>query len=136
MNIAGFEKIAPYLTHPLVLVGFVLMLAYGVHIQLMKSGLRQVSQKDSSLIIRLFLRYGFWLALVLLLAGFGLSVWNSYMGKENNPCVEPPLLPTFPLTRPDPHSTLQASSFPYLPEAVNRLSTSLINYGCSICKDQ
>ena len=55
MNISGFEKIAPYLTHPLVLVGFVLLLAYGIHWQLMKSGLlRQVTQKDSGLIIRLF----------------------------------------------------------------------------------
>ncbi|MCI5180488.1 MAG: tetratricopeptide repeat protein [Candidatus Electrothrix sp. AW3_4] len=90
MNLAGFEKIAPYLGNPLILVGFVLMLAYGIHWQLMKSGLlRQVSQKDSSLIIRLFLRYGFWLALVLLLAGVGLQfsdralvAWNSYMDKE------------------------------------------------------
>ena len=90
MNIAGFEKIAPYLTHPLVLVGFVLMLAYGIHWQLMKSGLlAQATKKDSALIIRLFLRYGFWLALILLLAGFGLqfsgiglSAWNSYMDKE------------------------------------------------------
>ncbi|MCI5227638.1 MAG: tetratricopeptide repeat protein [Candidatus Electrothrix sp. AX2] len=74
MNLAGFEKIAPYLGNPLILVGFVLMLAYGIHWQLMKSGLlRQVSQRDSSLIIRLFLRYGFWLALVLLLAGVGLQ---------------------------------------------------------------
>jgi tetratricopeptide (TPR) repeat protein len=74
MNITGFEKIAPYLTHPLVLVGFVVLLAYGIHWQLMRSGLlSQVSKKDSGLIIRLFLRYGFWLALVLLLAGFGLQ---------------------------------------------------------------
>ena len=83
MDITGFAKVAPYLTHPLVLVGFVLMLAYAMHWQLMKSGLlRQVNQKDSGLIIRLFLRYGFWLALVLLLAGVGLSAWNSYMEKE------------------------------------------------------
>ena len=83
MDIAGFAKVAPYLTHPLVLVGFVLMLAFGIHWQLMKSGLlRQVNQKDSGVIIRLFLRYGFWLALTLLLAGVGLSAWNSYMDKE------------------------------------------------------
>ncbi|MCI5183743.1 MAG: tetratricopeptide repeat protein, partial [Candidatus Electrothrix sp. AW1] len=90
MNIIGFEKIAPHLSNPLILVGFVLMLAYGIHGQLMKSGLlRQVSEEDSGLIIRLFLRYGFWLALVLLLAGVGLqfsdralSAWNSYMDKE------------------------------------------------------
>ncbi|MCI5219893.1 MAG: tetratricopeptide repeat protein [Candidatus Electrothrix sp. LOE2] len=90
MNITGFDKVAPYLTNPLVLAGFGLMLAYGIHWQLMRSGLlAQATKKDSALIIRLFLRYGFWLALVLLLAGFGLqfsgiglSAWNSYMEKE------------------------------------------------------
>uniref|UniRef100_UPI0040571DF3 tetratricopeptide repeat protein n=1 Tax=Candidatus Electronema sp. TaxID=2698783 RepID=UPI0040571DF3 len=83
MDIIGFEKIAPHLANPLVLIGFVLLLAYGIHWQLMKSGLlSKVDKKDSSLIIRLFLRYGFWLALTLLLAGVGLSAWNSYMEKE------------------------------------------------------
>ncbi len=90
MNLAWFKEIAPHLSSPLVLVGFVMLLAYMIHWQLMKSGLlRQVTQKDSSLIIRLFLRYGFWLALTLLLAGVGLqfsgiwlSAWNSYMDKE------------------------------------------------------
>ena len=75
MNIAGFEKIAPHLANPLVLVGFVLMLAYIIRWQLMKSGLlSKVEKKDSSLslIIRLFIRYGFWLALTLLSAGIGL----------------------------------------------------------------
>ncbi len=82
MNYAWFEKIAPQLASPLVLVGFVLMLAYGVHWQLMKSGLlSKVDKKDSGLIIRLFLRYGFWLALTLLLAGFGLAAWTSWMEK-------------------------------------------------------
>ncbi len=83
MNYAWFEKIAPHLASPLVLVGFVLMLAYGVHWQLMKSGLlSKVDKKDSGLIIRLFLRYGFWLALTLLLAGFSLAAWTSWMEKE------------------------------------------------------
>ncbi|MGR0482057.1 MAG: tetratricopeptide repeat protein [Candidatus Electronema sp. V4] len=83
MNYAWFEKIAPQLASPLVLVGFVLMLAYGVHWQLMKSGLlSKVDKKDSSVIIRLFLRYGFWLALTLLLAGFSLAAWTSWMEKE------------------------------------------------------
>jgi len=90
MDITGFDKVAQYLTHPLVLVGFVLMLVFGIHSQLMKSGLlSQVSKKDSNLIIRLFFRYGFWLGLVLVLAmfllqfsGIGLSAWNSWMEKE------------------------------------------------------
>lgn len=84
MNLAGFDKIAPHLSSPLVLVGFVLLLAYGIHWQLMKSGLlRQVTQKDSGLIIQLFLRYGFWLALPLLMAGFGMAGWSKYMAKVN-----------------------------------------------------
>jgi tetratricopeptide (TPR) repeat protein len=84
MNYAWFEKIAPHLAgSPLVLIGFVLLLAFGIHSQLIKSGLlSQVDKKDSGLIIRLFLRYGFWLALTLLLAGVGLEAWKSYMEKE------------------------------------------------------
>jgi tetratricopeptide (TPR) repeat protein len=82
MDISSFEKIAPHLANPLVLVGFVLLLAYGIHWQLMKSGLlSKVDKKDSGIIIRLFLRYGFWLALTLLLAGVGLSAWSKYMDK-------------------------------------------------------
>ena len=90
MDITVFEKIAKYLAVPLVLVGFALMLAYVIHWQLIKSGLlSKVDKQDSGLIIRLFLRYGFWLGLVLVLAmfllqfsGIGLSAWNSYMKKD------------------------------------------------------
>ncbi|MCW5205873.1 tetratricopeptide repeat protein [Desulfobulbus sp. F5] len=90
MDITGFEKIAQYLTHPLALIGFVLMLVFGMHKEIVKSGLLpQVSKKDGSEILKLILRYGFWLGLVLVLAGFllqfsgiGLSAWNSYMEKE------------------------------------------------------
>jgi len=58
MDITGFDKVAQYLTHPLVLVGFVLMLVFGIHSQLMKSGLlSKVDKKDSSEIIKLLLRY-------------------------------------------------------------------------------
>ena len=36
-NLAGFAKIVPYLTHPLALVGYVLMLFFGTHRALIKS---------------------------------------------------------------------------------------------------
>jgi hypothetical protein len=42
MNITGFDKVAPYLTNPLVLVGFGLLLAYGIHWQLLPAYLTQV----------------------------------------------------------------------------------------------
>jgi tetratricopeptide (TPR) repeat protein len=83
MNITTFTAIAPHLINPFVLIGFVLLLFFGIHSQLMKSGLlRQVDQKESSAIIRIFLRYGFWLALTLIFAGFGYAAWKSYMEKE------------------------------------------------------
>ncbi|MBD3324355.1 hypothetical protein GF339_07200 [candidate division KSB3 bacterium] len=72
---SGFASIAQYLTHPLVLIGFVLMLVFGVHKQLMKSGLlTPLSQRESTKIVKLMLRYGFWLGLILLLAGFTLQL--------------------------------------------------------------
>lgn len=84
MNFAGFEKIAPHLTSPLVLVGFVLLLAYTVYWQLMRSGvLKQVPQKERGLIVRLFLRYSFRLALTLLVTGLCLTEWNKYTDKVN-----------------------------------------------------
>lgn len=96
MDIAGFAKVAGYLTHPLVLVGFVLMLVFGMHRAIVQSGLLpKVSRKDGGEIIKLILRYGFWLGMVLMLAGFalqfsgiGLSAWNSYMKTEQVRAVD------------------------------------------------
>ncbi len=39
MNFAWFESIAKYLTHPLVLVGFVLMLIFLIHREIVRSGI-------------------------------------------------------------------------------------------------
>ncbi len=79
MDIIGFEKIAPYLTHPLVLVGFVVMLAFGIHKVIVQSKLlSKINSKDSGMIIKLILLLG----LFLVLAVLGLVAWNSYMDKE------------------------------------------------------
>jgi len=80
MNLAGFEKIAKYLAVPLVLVGFVLMLVFGIHSELIKSGLLpQVSQEDAGIIIRLMLHYGFQLGVCVTVFGFALAAWTKYM---------------------------------------------------------
>jgi tetratricopeptide (TPR) repeat protein len=82
MNIIGFEKIAKYLAIPLVLIGFVLMLVFGIHSELVKSGLLpQVSQQDAGMIIKLMLRYGFQLGLCVTVLGFALAAWNKFMDK-------------------------------------------------------
>ncbi len=65
-----FPEIAPYLTHPLVLVGFVLMLFFSIHRTLIKSGLiPPLSKKDGTSVLQQLLRYGFWVALAIIIAG-------------------------------------------------------------------
>jgi hypothetical protein len=69
-----FHDIAPYLSHPLVLIGFVLLLVFSVHRALLKSQLlKPLSPGNSNTILRLLLHYGFIIAILLILAGFGLA---------------------------------------------------------------
>ncbi len=83
MNFPDFGKIARHLTHPLVLIGFVLMLVYGIHETLISSGLlSQVDSGESGEIIKLFLHYGFLLALVLIPLGFAHAFWKSWIEKK------------------------------------------------------
>jgi hypothetical protein len=63
-----------YATHPLVLVGFVLLLMFGLHRLLVRSGLLPpVQPHESSGIIKQILRYGFVIALSIMVLGFGLA---------------------------------------------------------------
>lgn len=74
----SFAAIAPYLANPMVLIGFGLLLVFGVHRALIRSGiLRPLSARSSSGIVRLILHYGFVLAILLILAGFGLAYWRA-----------------------------------------------------------
>jgi hypothetical protein len=78
---ADFSKVAPYLTNPLVLIGLMLLLFFGVHRALIKSRiLSPVNSTASNTIVRLLLHYGFIVALLLVLLGFGLAAWKSYLG--------------------------------------------------------
>ncbi|WP_417916678.1 tetratricopeptide repeat protein [Candidatus Electronema sp. JC] len=86
MDITGFEKIAKYLAVPLVLVGFALMLVFGIHDKLIASGLlTQVSAKDTSEIIKLLLRYGFQLGMSVTVLGFALAAWSKHIDSEVQP---------------------------------------------------
>ncbi len=83
MNLPDFGKIARHLTNPLVLIGFVLMLVYGIHELLIGSGLLpQVTQEAGGEIIKLLLYYGFLLGLVLIPFGFGYATWKSWIEKK------------------------------------------------------
>jgi hypothetical protein len=73
---AAFEKIAPYLKHPLVLVGFVLLLFFGIHRQLIESGILQpLAPAANSAVVLAILEYGFWIALAVIALGF----WIQYV---------------------------------------------------------
>ena len=66
-----FPAIAPYLSNPLVLVGFVLLLFFGIHRTLIKSKIiPPVGPQTGGKIVQLLLRYGFILALVIVVLGF------------------------------------------------------------------
>ena len=73
-NLAGFAAIVPYLTHPLALVGYVLMLFFGIHRALIEAGIiPPLSQRAGSKVVQMLLRYGFVIALLIILLGFGLQ---------------------------------------------------------------
>lgn len=80
MEAIEFAKIVQYLTHPLVLVGFALMLVFRIHEQLLKAGiLPKLTQKEGSKIVQLLLRYGFWLGTIILVLGFGLQFFQDWL---------------------------------------------------------
>ena len=79
-DFGNFIKIAGYLSHPLVLVGFVLFLFFGIHKFLITSGIiKPVSEYEGSIIVKIILRYGFIIALVTILAGFVQKGWQDYV---------------------------------------------------------
>lgn len=81
--INAFEHIAPFLTQPLVLVGFVLMLVFSIHKQLLKAGIiPKLDKQQGGRIVELLLRYGFLLGLVMMLLGFGWKFYETYANKE------------------------------------------------------
>jgi len=56
--LAAFGKIAPYLTQPLVLVGFVLLLSFGIHRTLLKAGIiPPLTARTGGKVVQLLLRY-------------------------------------------------------------------------------
>lgn len=100
-TLQAFKDIAPYLTHPLVLVGFVLLLFFGVHRTLIKAGIiPPLDQQTGSAVVQRLLRYGFVIALVVIVLGFGLQLlqgdqhtggteFSEHAGSVENPSQEP-----------------------------------------------
>ena len=78
MELSAFANLAPYLTHPLTLAGFVLFLFFGIHRLLIKNKvIPPIPKTEAPKILKLFLSYGFVIAILIIVAGFGLQAYQS-----------------------------------------------------------
>jgi len=78
----SFEKIAPFLSDPLILIGFFVFLAFLIARLIIRSGLIPVlGSGEGFTILRIILRYGFILGLVIIVLGF-LIKYRELSGKD------------------------------------------------------
>jgi hypothetical protein len=86
-SLAAVKEIAPYLEHPLVLVGFVLLLFFGLRRSLLKAGIiPPLSARTGGKVVQLLLRYGFVIALVVIVLGFALQLYRTH--RETHPPID------------------------------------------------
>jgi protein O-GlcNAc transferase len=85
-ELGGFGEIASHLANPLVLIGFALLLLFGVHRALIRSGiLPPVGQRTSGVIVQSLLRYGFWIAALLIVLGIAYAGYKTH--RETQPAI-------------------------------------------------
>ena len=81
----NFEKIAPFLEDPLILIGFFLFVAFLFLRTLVTKGIIPTLKKDQGYnILRLILLYGFIIGLVLTGLGFGLKYKEISKAEQKN----------------------------------------------------
>ncbi|MGH9198721.1 MAG: hypothetical protein ACRD1T_23705, partial [Acidimicrobiia bacterium] len=84
-ELSAFGEVASHLANPLVLVGLALLLLFGGHRVLIRSGiLPPVDRKTSGVIVQSLLRYGFWIAALLIVLGIG---YSGYKTRETQPVI-------------------------------------------------
>jgi hypothetical protein len=77
MEIEQFSKIITYLDNPLALIGFGLFLFFGIFWGIIKFGLlSRLSQRQSAKFLSQILRYGFFLAVALIILGIAYEASN------------------------------------------------------------
>jgi tetratricopeptide (TPR) repeat protein len=82
-----FDNWVPYLTHPLVVVGFVLLLAFRVYQGfLTRNIIPQLDRKTGGQIARLLLRDVFWIAIPVIIFGFGYALFQTH--RQSSPGVQ------------------------------------------------
>jgi len=81
----NFAQFAPYLTHPLVLIGFAIWVLVGVLRALIRTNvIPTISQRAGGRAVQSLLRYFFYLALLTILLGFGLAFYQSHLHADPN----------------------------------------------------
>lgn len=81
----SFEKIAPYLGDPLVLVGFALLLFFGLARALLKGRLlTPINGAKSYRVLQTILLYGFVLGILVVALGFGLKYRELSVAEQRN----------------------------------------------------
>jgi hypothetical protein len=77
---AWFEKIAPFLTDPLVLIGFSLLLVTSVFRAILSTTgrglLPRLTRTDGAEVVFRLMRYLFWLAVLLIVLGFAVKAYD------------------------------------------------------------
>ncbi|MGH8557775.1 MAG: tetratricopeptide repeat protein, partial [Methylococcales bacterium] len=82
-TLGAFEKIAPFLTQPLVLIGFVLMLFFSIHKQLLEANIiPKLTKQQGGRMVELILRYGFFIGVLIVLLGFAWKFYETYADTE------------------------------------------------------
>lgn len=78
--IAGFKEFVPYLTHPMVLVGYALLSVFGVHRALLKARIiPPLTPRTGGRVVQRLLRYGFVIALIVIILGFLLAFYQTHL---------------------------------------------------------
>ena len=81
----SFAQLAPYLTHPLVLAGLAIWLVLGIHRALLRAKIvPTLSQHAGGRVVQTLLRYGFYIALLVILLGFGLAFYQARQKLDPN----------------------------------------------------
>jgi hypothetical protein len=86
-DLAWFKDVAPYLTQPLVLVGFVLLIVFGVYGALLKASIiPPLTPRAGGTMVQSLVRYGFVIALLVIVLGFAFAFYQTQ--QNHNPAQE------------------------------------------------
>jgi Tfp pilus assembly protein PilF len=82
-NLKEFIQIAPYLSNPLILIGFILFIFFSFYRLLIKSKtIPPLSESHGSQILKLLLKYGFVISIFVIVLGFTQAVYKMHLSSK------------------------------------------------------